>query len=48
MIGNAKTQLCDCVTMCHVMQAIHEAHPDELCFDDVPLSEELLRLAETI
>jgi len=43
-IGNAPTQLCDCVTMCHVMQKIHEAHPDELCFDDIPLSPELVEL----
>lgn len=47
-IGDAKTQFCDCVTMCHVMRVIHEAHPAELCFDDVPLPEELVRLAANI
>lgn len=43
-VGDAKTQLCDCVTMCHVMMTIHESHPGELCFDDEPLPEELLKL----
>ncbi len=47
-VGNAKTQFCDCVTMCHVMMKIHEAHPDELCFDDVPLPEELVKLGAEI
>ena len=47
-IGSAKTQFCDCVTMCHVMRIIHEAHPGELCFDDLPLPDELVRLAAEI
>jgi len=44
-IGSAKTQFCDCITMHHVMAAIHKAHPAELCFDDQPLPPELLALA---
>ncbi len=47
-LGNAPTQCCDCVTMCHVMQAIHNAHPEELCFDDEPLPSELVNLAARI
>lgn len=47
-IGNAKTQFCDCMTMCRVMNKIELAHPGELCFDDSPLPEELVRLAEQI
>lgn len=41
-LGDATTQLCDCVKMCDVMQRIHLAHPGELCFDDEPLPAELL------
>jgi len=47
-IGNAKTQFCDCVTMHHVMKIIHEAHPEELCFDDIPLPEELVQLVAQV
>jgi hypothetical protein len=28
--------------MCQVMDRIHRAHPEELCFDDEPLPEALL------
>ena len=42
-LGNAPTQFCDCRIMCDVMEQIHRLHPDELCFDDEPIPEEVVR-----
>jgi len=41
-LGNAPTQFCDCRIMCQVMERIHRLHPEELCFDDEPLPDEII------
>lgn len=45
-IGGAAAQLCDCVLMYRAMENIRRVCTEELCFDDAPLSEELIRLCE--